>query len=179
MDIKRVWKWFAITEHEKEEKWLRKMHNNGWKFIKCNMIGLYTFEKCQPEDVIYRIDYSSDEIKDKVDYIKLFKDCGWYYVQDLMGFSYFRKAAINATENEEIFCDEESKFEMIKRIFRGRVIVLMPVLLCILLPNTLFSLSLGNYVRFGVLAAIDVLYLIILGSFAMKYYKFARLAKGR
>ena len=89
MDIKRVWKWFSITEHEKEEKWLRKMHNNGWKFIKCNMFGIYTFEKCKPKDVIYRIDYNSDEIKDKVDYIKLFKDCGWYYVQDLMGFSYF------------------------------------------------------------------------------------------
>ena len=133
MRTKRVFKFFTITEHDKEEKWLRKMHNKGWKFIECNMLGMYKFEECQPEDIIYRIDYNSDEVKDKVDYIKLFNDCGWGYLQDVKGFSYFKKSALNANENEEIFCDEESKFEMIKRIFKGRVLMLIPIFLLILL----------------------------------------------
>lgn len=174
MKTKKVWKIFTITEHEKEEKWLREMNKKGWKFRGFNALGLYKFEECKPEDVIYRIDYNSDEIKDKSEYIKLFKDCGWDYLQDLQGFSYFKKAASEAGEDEEIFCDEESKFEMIKRIIRGRLLALQPIWFLILIPNTIFSLSNGYYIRLAILGAVDILYLIIIVSFAIKYVRYKR-----
>ena len=46
-------RFFTITEWEKEQDYLRQQHQKGWKFVRVNFIGLYHFEKCEPEDVIY------------------------------------------------------------------------------------------------------------------------------
>ena len=55
MKTKIKWRIFTIVDYEKEEKWLRSMHAQGWKFVRFN--GLFHFEECQPEDVVYKLDY--------------------------------------------------------------------------------------------------------------------------
>lgn len=55
---------FSIFGYEKEEQYLRKMHNNGYKLSKVSSIGLYTFEECEEEDVVYRLDFQ-DSFKDE------------------------------------------------------------------------------------------------------------------
>ena len=55
-DKKITFKYFSIAEYEKEEAYLRKMHQQGWKLVKISLrylyVRAYIFEKCQPEDVI-------------------------------------------------------------------------------------------------------------------------------
>ena len=51
---------FTIADWEKEEQYLRKRHREGWKFVKVNLPGLYHFEKCSPEDVVYQMDYNQE-----------------------------------------------------------------------------------------------------------------------
>lgn len=55
----------------------------------------------------------------------MFRDCGWEYLQNFVGYSYFRKAAsdMDGTE-EEIFCDDASRLDMIKRVFSQRMVPL-------------------------------------------------------
>ena len=125
METKKAFKFFSIFEFEKEQNYLRKMHASGWKFVKLSGFCIYHFEKCVPEDMIYQLDYNQDGIAHKEEYIQMFNDCGWEYLQDYVGYSYFRKSASETAGTEEIFCDEDSRSQMLERIFKGRIIPLL------------------------------------------------------
>ena len=86
MEKKTVFKYFTIVNHEKEEAYLRSMHKDGWKLVKVSGFCMYHFEKCEPEDVIYRLDYNREGILHKSEYTKMFEDCGWEYLQDYVGY---------------------------------------------------------------------------------------------
>ena len=125
MEMKKEWKYFTIFNHEKEEEYLRDRHRVGWKFVKVTSIGFYHFEKCHPEDVVYQLDYNKDGLKNKQDYIQMFEDCGWEYIQDYVTYSYFRKPVSVMNGNEEIFCDETSRLAMMERVYQGRLLPLL------------------------------------------------------
>ena len=86
MTTKRESKCFTIFNHEKEEEYLRNQHKAGWKFVKATGFGRYHFEKCQPEDVIYQLDYNQEGLKNKAEYVQMFADCGWEYIQDYVDY---------------------------------------------------------------------------------------------
>ena len=108
METKKAVKFFSVVDWEKEQNYLRKMHQQGWKFVRLTALCVYHFEKCEPEDVIYQLDYNADGLAHKEEYMQLFADCGWEYLQDYLGYSYFRKSASQTDGAEEIFCDDAS-----------------------------------------------------------------------
>ena len=116
METQKQFKWFTIFEYEKEQDYLREMHKSGWKFVKVKGLGMYYFEKCVPQDVVYQLDYNKDGLSHKEVYLNMFDECGWEYILDFAGFSYFRKAVAEDGMVEEIFCDEESRFQMMQRV---------------------------------------------------------------
>lgn len=142
METKRIFKFFSIFEYKKEEDFLRKMHIQGWKLVKVSGFAVYQFERCIPEDVIYRLDYNRDGIKNKDEYVKIFNDCGWEYLQDYVGYSYFRKPASEISGTNEIFCDEDSRKQMFKRVCRGRAVE-AALNICVLM---LIAFAAGNWV---------------------------------
>ena len=88
-ETKTKLKWYSIVQYEEEARWLEKMHSQGWKFIGVNMPCFYHFERCEPEDYVYQLDYNKNS--SNIEYKQLFEDCGWEYLTDCMGYSYFRK----------------------------------------------------------------------------------------
>ena len=67
------------------------MNKLGWRFVEVKGLGMYYFEKCDPQDVVYQLDYNKDGLTHKDEYVRMFNDCGWEYIQDYAGYSYFRK----------------------------------------------------------------------------------------
>ena len=66
----------------------------------------------------------------------MFNDYGWEYIQDMNEYSYFRKKASETNEEENhIFCDNESKMDMLKRIIQGRLLPIVVVFLCCFMPQ--------------------------------------------
>ena len=65
----------------------------------------------------------------------MFKDCGWEYIQDFGGYSYFRKPVSEMQEEEEIFCDDESRLDMMRRVYAGRYLPILVILMLLILPN--------------------------------------------
>ena len=59
-ELKKEFRWFNIMEYEKEENYLSKRHQEGWKFKRVTFPGVYTFERCEPEKVIYQLDYKKE-----------------------------------------------------------------------------------------------------------------------
>ncbi|MBR5931919.1 MAG: DUF2812 domain-containing protein [Lachnospiraceae bacterium] len=163
---KTIIHFFTIADYEEEEIWLRRQHQNGWKLVKLIVPCFYVFESCEPEDVIYRLDYKN--FKQTEEYIQLAQDFGWEYFFKCVGWLYFRKPVqADEEEAEELFSDNISRVEMAQQVARTRLIPLTVIFLCCIIPNLLnavnsriggFSVFFGIF--FGVMFII-YLYLII------------------
>ena len=179
MKTKREFRFFSILEYEEEQAYLRAMHQSGWKLLRVSGLCLYSFEACEPEDVVYQLDYNKDGLAHKAEYVQMFADCGWEYLQDYVGYSYFRKPARDMHGEEEIFCDDASRLEMMKRVFTGRALPL--VVLCSLLFVPQFFLCLFTFhdyaaaVLWGVLIA---LYSSLFIRFFLQYRRYLRRSGG-
>ena len=105
----------------------------------------------------------------------MFSDCGWEYLQNFVGYSYFRKDASEVDDNEEIFCDDESRLDMMKRVFTGRMIPLLVIFFCLIIPQMISQNMMDSPVNRGlgiVFCCMFVLYLGVFISFAVSYWNY-------
>ena len=128
MEKKVVYRISTIADYDREALYLGEMHAKGWKLKEVSYSNLvvavkYTFEKCQPEQVVYQLDFYPMKKSERASYLQLFKDCGWEHITDFNGFSYFRKflAGIESDAEFEIYNDSTGKLAMVKRILIMRV----------------------------------------------------------
>ena len=143
MEKKIVYRIFTIADYEREALYFREMHAKGWKLKEVTYSNLvvavkYTFEKCQPEQVSYQLDFYPMKKSERASYLQLFKDCGWEHITDFNGFSYFRKlhSGIESDAEFEIYNDAAGKLAMVKRILTRRM---LPILLLFLALLPVFS----------------------------------------
>jgi len=139
---------FTIADYEEEEVWLRSQHRKGLRLVKMIPPCFFVFEPCRPEDVVYRLDYRNGE--QTGDYFQLFRDYGWEYCACCVGWLYFRKPAseVRSEEDGEIFSDDASRAAMIRHILLTRMLPLLIIFLCCLLPNWTVTLQ-GGFGRAG------------------------------
>jgi lipopolysaccharide export LptBFGC system permease protein LptF len=169
METKKEFRYFTIFNHHKEEEYLRTRHSEGWKFIKVTGIGFYHFERCEPDDVVYQLDYNPQNKNKKSEYIQMFEDCGWEYIQDYVDYSYFRKSSCEMNGSEEIFNDEQSKADMLGRVFEGRIRPLYVIFAACLLPQFILSIANGNTVLSTVIGCILLVYVVFFGAWIFFY----------
>ena len=143
MEKKVVYRIATIADYDREALYLRKMHAEGWKLRKVSYSILlfavkYTFEKCQPEQVSFQLDFYPMKKSERASYLQLFKDCDWEHITDFNGFSYFRKlhSGIESDAEFEIYNDVAGKLAMVKRILTRRM---FPILLLFLALLPVFS----------------------------------------
>lgn len=140
MEKKIVYRIFTIADYEREALYFREMHAQGWKLKEVSYSNLvvavkYTFEKCQPEQVVYQLDFYPMKKSERVSYLQLFKDCGWEHITDFNGFSYFRKlySGIESDAEFEIYNDAAGKLAVVKRILTIRMLPIFLLFLALLL----------------------------------------------
>ena len=151
MEKKIVYRIFTIADYEREALYFREMHAKGWKLKEVSYSNLvvavkYTFEKCQPEQMSYQLDFYPMKKSERASYLQLFKDCGWEHITDFNGFSYFRKlhSGIESDTEFEIYNDTAGKLAMVKRILTMRMLPIL-LLFSALLPVFSKFVSGGNY----------------------------------
>lgn len=170
--MKKENKWFTVMDYEKEAEYLSDMHAKGWKLNRVKYLGTYYFEECEPAEYSYQLDYNQDAAKEKDEYIQMFADCGWEYIQDFVGYSYFRKPVEEGCEAEEIFCDDDSRIEMMKRVFRGRILPLIVIFMCLVINCFTYGPR-ADYSFSVVMLVINILLMILyIGIFANFYRKY-------
>lgn len=162
-------RFFTIPQWEQEAQWLRSMHKKGWKLRRITLPCWYRFERCTPEDVIYQLDFNPEGIEQKEEYVQMFQDCGWEYIQDMAGYSYFRKAVSEMSDaDEEIFCDEDSRLDMMKRVWKGKILPLLAIFFCLL---AMLVVQKQNTVAFVMLLGLLVFYAIVLLQCGVTYWR--------
>ena len=151
MGKKVIYRIATIADYEREALYLGEMHAEGWKLKEVSYSSLviavkYTFEKCQPEQVVYQLDFYPMKKSERASYLQLFKDCGWEHITDFNGFSYFRKlhSGIESDTEFEIYNDAAGKLAMVKRILTMRMLPIL-LLFSALLPVFSKFVSGGNY----------------------------------
>lgn len=177
---KREFKYFSIVQWKQEQDYLREQHKKGWKFTEVSGFCSYHFEKAEPEDVIYQLDYNPEGTAHKEEYIQMFRDCGWEYLQDYVGYSYFRKPVGEMQGEEEIFCDDASRLDMIKRVFRGRVLPLICLFFCVIIPQLYMQSSQNGavaHVLTVMFSILFVLYLALFLWFGIQFWQYQKTLK--
>ena len=169
MEKKVVYRICTIADYDREALYLREMHAQGWKLKEVSYSNLvvavkYTFEKCQPEQVVYQLDFYPMKKSERASYLQLFKDCGWEHITGFNGFSYFRKpySQIESDAEFEIYNDAAGKLAVVKRILTMRMLPIL-LLFSTLLPVFLKLLSGRGYFSWGMflIVSIDCTLLIV------------------
>ena len=139
MEKKIVYRIVTIADYEREAVFLEEMHAKGWKLKELRYSYLvvavkYTFEKCQPEQVVYQLDFYPMKKSERASYLQLFKDCGWEHITDFNGFSYFRKpySGVELDAEFEIYNDAAGKLAMVKKILTMRMLPILLLFLALL-----------------------------------------------
>lgn len=162
MEKKVVYRICTIADYDREALYLRGMHAEGWKLKEVSYSNLvvavkYTFERCQPEQVVYQLDFYPMKKSERASYLQLFKDCGWEHITNFNSFSYFRKpySQIELDAEFEIYNDSTGKLAMIKRILIMRMLPIL-LLFSALLPVFSKSLSGRGYFSWGMFLIIII-----------------------
>lgn len=134
-DLLRKIRIFTIADFKEEEQWLREMHKSGWKLAYMRVPCFFYFERCEPEDVVYQLDFRNGRDGDGAEYRQIFQDCGWEHVYDCMSFHYFRKPVSQMEEEEEIFSDNASRIDLLGRIWKWRMMPIFVLFFGCVLPQ--------------------------------------------
>lgn len=151
---------FTIADFKEEEEWLREMHRAGWKLADVGNPCFFRFERCEPEDVIYQLDFRNRWDGYGAEYRQMFEDCGWEYVDNCMNFHYFRKPVSRMEGEEEIFSDSASRIELLGRIWKWRMIPLFVVFFLCVLPHVQRGLT-----EHGPMDVVFVLFCVLLAFY--------------
>jgi hypothetical protein len=111
-----VWKirWFWDDADHTIERWLGQMARQGWHLQRVSwMRTVFVFERGQPADVAYRIDFRLTRADPH--YLQLFQDAGWERVDEALGWQFWRAPA-DRVRVAEIFTDVESMARKYKRL---------------------------------------------------------------
>lgn len=173
----RKFKWFTIADFKEEEVWLEAQHRKGWQLIKSSPFGLFTFEKCIPEEVTYRLEYQPKKVRE--DYIQLYQDYGWEFVTRKIGWNYFVKSnqKIQEENDAQIFSDNLSRIEMLHKVFKTSVFPESILLLIFIIPH---FMSLMGKIDSLLKVILSVVYsLLILLDIYLVFYTGIKLCKLR
>ncbi len=113
---KRTLQFFAAWDYEFEEQEFNRMSEQGWQLVRGGSFS----QKYEYDDSViyrYRLDYNND-VGDMARYDETFRDAGWERVNSTAnGWHIFRKAYDKSLSEEEyeIYTDEQSRVEMLKR----------------------------------------------------------------
>ena len=136
---------FTIADFKEEEVWLREMAKSGLHLLRMTPPLVYVFEKGEPKDVIYRLDFTNND--EGGDYARMLGEFGWENCGKCMGWIYWRRDAGElANEAEgELFSDDASRLDMVKKVVQTRMLPLLLIFFCCVLPNLFRALDGGMY----------------------------------
>lgn len=129
METKKVFKFFTAWNLEKEEAFLRKMHQQGWALQKYNM--RYTFKKTEPKDVIYKADFRLDyrDSKEKQqEYFEIYEMSGWKRVTTFTRWNYFCKEVEEGNELPDIYSEKDTKVQKMKELLQFLAFISITIL---------------------------------------------------
>lgn len=183
-DTKKEFKPFLIAGYTLE-KYLDRMHAEGWAFYKYTGPGFFHFVRCTPEEVRYQTDFNPEAAEDRAQYVQMYQDCGWSHVFQGGAVYIFRKPVRDMQGDERVFCDDESRMEAMGRFFRGRLLVMVLLFVACVVPQLIMSalrpvdgwFSIAVSVALFFVVFLFLVYFVIFGAVYFQFKKRVRRGK--
>ena len=113
---KKQFRIFTIVDLDKEEEYLHEMHLKGWRY-RTSRFGLFYFDQCRPDDVIYCI-YDSRFLKKYKHELQDFRDRGWELMET--GFCLIlRKSSSDLLPEDQVYMSLGLRWEVMRSRFRS------------------------------------------------------------
>ena len=107
---------FTIVDLDKKEEYLHEMHLKGWRY-RTSRLGLFYFDQCQPDDVIYCI-YDSRFLKKYQHELQDFRNSGWELIErDFC--SILRKPASDILSEDQVYMSKGLRWEVMRSRLRS------------------------------------------------------------
>lgn len=162
---KKIIKQLTIFNFDVIEEFLEKQHKEGWKLTKIKPFGVFYFEECESEDMVYFLDKDNFSIMDdKNPYLDKFAANGWEFIQMYRNFNFFRKKKEDFDCEEIWTTDRQEHFKEIEKFYSSSKWAVL-VALVSLLPTASRCFRNGDYI-FGLMIGLC----IILGIAQYWYY---------
>ena len=101
---------------QKEEQWLNKMLQKGWKLKRINAFNVYSFEKTSKKEQIIRLDCQAFEPEEKFQrYKALYEEFGWIHVRGSR-FSTLQYWINPTNKDDSLFSDQLSEKYYFQRL---------------------------------------------------------------
>ncbi|PHS26989.1 MAG: hypothetical protein COA84_04875 [Robiginitomaculum sp.] len=158
--IKTVFKFFLVWQEGAESAWLHQQSAKGWHLQKVWPF-VYRFEKGEPCDLVYRLDFQTGTENSLTDYFQLCADAGWKHVCDFASWRYFCADA-DIASSAEFFSDARSQIAKYRRVLGILALLALPILYLslIFIPGTI---SEGDFSTPALYVAVKFLYVILTG----------------
>lgn len=117
-------------DKDAETVWLNEMAENGWA-MKRFFAGFYSFEKCEPGQYIYQIDFGNRLYRVTDEYREFMEETGIEIVQTWGFWIILRKLASQG--KFELYTDVDSSIEHYSKIRRMFKVVTIVELICLLM----------------------------------------------
>lgn len=116
MKSKLQFRIFTILDEDKKEEYLHEMHLKGWRY-RTSRFGLFYFDQCQSDDVIYCI-YDSRFLKKYKHELQDFRNRGWELIET--GFcSILRKPASDILSEDQVYMAKGLRWEVMRSRLRS------------------------------------------------------------
>ena len=162
MNSKVQFKIFTILDLDKEEEYLHEMHLKGWRY-RTSRFGLFYFDQCQPDDIIYHI-YDSRFLKKYKQELQEFINRGWELIET-GSCSILRKSSSDLLPEDQVYMSTGLSWEVMRSRLRSCTATFLGgLVVCISLFKE--ELSMSFFVIF-LLYAFMISYLIY-GYFRLK-----------
>lgn len=155
---------FFEWEFEKEEEWLNKMADDGYKLLKVGVCR-YVFEDASKGEYIYRLELLS--MKNTKTYIEFLKETGVEHIGTLLMWGYFAKKRSDGPF--EIYSDVESKIKHEKRTISLLYALLPPIMLAISINLTNYVVWEHNYLGLGTATLCIILLVLLVRGIFIRY----------
>jgi len=113
----RAYASLVFPDTEREEPFLNEKSQIGWHLTKTNFF-CYSFQKGEPADYQYRMEFIGKKRAHEA-YMQLIEDLGWEIVdtrRDELGVWVYCRKLCSSEDTLELYTDQESKLELIRRI---------------------------------------------------------------
>jgi len=137
----RIFKLFWAHEDEAQEDWLRAMARQGLHLLKVNPLCFWTFERGEPADIVYRVDFPNASHDPA--FRQLMQDAGWRLAASTVGWHYWRTPAVRG-KAPALFTDNASKANKFRQrlaMFVASAIPLFVTFVLLDMPRRLGELS--------------------------------------
>ena len=113
---KKQFRIFTIVDLDKEEEYLHEMHLKGWRY-RTSRFGLFYFDQCQPDDIIYRI-YDSRFLKKYKHELQDFRNSGWELIE-AGSCTILRKSSSDLLPEDQVYIAKEIRWEVMRNRLRS------------------------------------------------------------